>query len=167
MPSLVVDHGAYGLPVDLWEQSCDCSFGKTGSAKCSDLEYVGRGQDRPSMSISPGMPRAALVLHVMDVVGLGADEQVLDVNAEPVIAPVEYAFSFRVLSFEKEPSSTMREPRTSSHSNGAVAVAPSPDPEQAPRRLVTAGLGQEALLGSLCTVPVVSSPVHGTLYLKS
>lgn len=91
----------------------------------SDTSDVGFRQLGSPMRSASRMATTTLPLHVVDIVGLRADEEMFNFNAETVVAGVTDAQSIGVFTAEQEPGKTMREPWTISEPNDPVAfVAP-------------------------------------------
>jgi len=122
---------------------------------------VGCGQLGPAMPLASRMNGAFLPLHVENIVPLSANGEMVDVDADPVIATVDDAFGPGMLAVEEQPRGSVGKPRLVHERQRTVSssstLAASPLKASV---LCLAGLEEESIPSISEVELIVASPCH-------
>jgi|HubBroStandDraft_3_1064219.scaffolds.fasta_scaffold237029_2 hypothetical protein len=103
--------------------SCNGADGNSFFMKSPDVPDVSPRQFRSAMEFAGLMIGAPLPFHIMDIVSLRTEEQMLRIDAESVIAMMANADSTRNVSAENLPRDTMSQLWFSLKTDGTISAA--------------------------------------------
>jgi hypothetical protein len=166
LPPLPIADPVDGVSADR-ESFGDLSGGQTITEEPAYCRDIGSSKLGPSVRSTFGVETAPLAFHVVDIVALCSQEQVVRVNAEPVITGVAYTEVPGVFTLEEYPSDAVRKERFPAKPNDAVAATAAPTSLPDPTGIRLSHLREKTDLRCLNSELSVASPFHVEHYNSS